>query len=189
MTAAEAPSTTIRERTYTWADATELAAAAQRLDGLDFLAQLAGGTSPPPPINSTTGMALVDVGDGRAVFELEPAEWHYNPIGSVHGGVLATLADSALGCAVHTKLLAGTAYTSLDLTIKFTRAATLDGGLLSCEGRVVSIGRRTATAEAQITDLTGRVICHAVATCLIMPLQSGPPSAMTSSPNSGSPRS
>lgn len=161
-----------RERTYTWVDPKVLATAAQQLDGLDFFAQLGNGDFPPPPINATTGIALVEVSDGRAVFELQPEEWHYNPIGSVHGGILATLADSALGCAVHTKLAAGTAYTSLDLTIKFTRAATLDSGLLTCEGRVVSIGRRTATAEAQITDKTGRVIGHAVATCLIMPIQS-----------------
>lgn len=174
MTATDAsgiPATT-RERAYTWADPAVLAAAALRMDGLDFFAQLGNGDYPPPPINATTGIALVEVGDGRAVFELEPAEWHYNPIGSVHGGILATLADSALGCAVHTKLSAGTAYTSLDLTIKFTRSATLDSGLLTCEGRVVSIGRRTATAEAQITDKTGRVIGHAVTTCLLMPIQS-----------------
>lgn len=172
MTVTETPIGTVRERSYTWADPAVLAAAAQRMDGLDFFAELGGGDFPPPPINATLGMALVEVGDGRAVFELQPEEWHYNPIGSVHGGILATLADSALGCAVHTKLSAGTAYTSLDLTIKFTRAATLDSGLLTCEGRVVSIGRRTATAEAQITDQTGRVIGHAVATCLIMPIQS-----------------
>ncbi|WP_067439425.1 PaaI family thioesterase [Nocardioides jensenii] len=174
MTAAHASasSATTRERAYTWADPAVLAAAAQRMDGLDFFAQLGNGDFPPPPINATTGIALVEVSDGRAVFELEPAEWHYNPIGSVHGGILATLADSALGCAVHTKLSAGTAYTSLDLTIKFTRAATLDSGRLTCEGRVVSIGRRTATAEAEITDKTGRVIGHAIATCLIMPIPS-----------------
>lgn len=116
------------------------------------------GKFPPPPINQTLGLALVEVGDGRAVFELTPAEWHHNPIGSVHGGILATLADSALGCAVHTKLSAGTGYTSLDLTIKFTRAATLDSGTLTCEGHVVTIGRRRATAEAQITDKSGRVM-------------------------------
>lgn len=110
-----------RERTYTWADPTLFAKAAQELAGLDFFAQLSNGMWPPPPINATTGIALVEVGDGRAVFELEPAEWHYNPI---------------------------------------------------CEGRVVSIGRRTATAEAQITDQAGRVIGHAVTTCLLMPIQS-----------------
>ena len=158
----------VRERTYSWVDPQVFATAAQELDGLDFFAQLGDGKFPPPPINETLGMTLVEVGDGRAVFELTPEEWHYNPIGSVHGGILATLADSALGCAVHTKLSAGTGYTSLDLTIKFTRAATLDSGTLTCEGHVVTIGRRTATAEAQITDKTGRVIGHAVATCLII---------------------
>lgn len=157
-----------RERTYAWADPQIFAAPARELDGIDFFEQLGEGGFPPPPINATLGMGLVEVSDGRAVFELTPQEWHYNPIGTVHGGVLATLADSALGCAVHTKLAAGTAYTSLDLTIKFTRPATLDSGTLTCEGRVVSIGRRTATAQAEITDTTGRVIAHAVASCLIM---------------------
>lgn len=158
----------VRERTYAWADPQLFAAAARELDGLDFFKQLGDGELAPPPINATLGMALVEISDGRAVFELTPEEWHYNPIGTVHGGILATLADSALGCAVHTKLKAGTGYTSLDLTIKFTRAATMDSGTLTCEGRVVTIGRRTATAEAEITDKTGRVIGHAVATCLIM---------------------
>ncbi|MEU6134607.1 PaaI family thioesterase [Nocardioides sp. NPDC047086] len=158
----------VRERTYTWADPQLFATAARELDGIDFFEHLGDGELAPPPINSTLGMTLVEVGDGRAVFELTPEEWHYNPIGTVHGGILATLADSALGCAVHTKLKAGTGYTSLDLTIKFTRAATLESGTLTCEGRVVTIGRRTATAEAEITDKTGRVIGHAVATCLIM---------------------
>lgn len=157
-----------RQRTYEWADPRVLAQAAAGLDGLDFFEKLRNGTLPDPPIGSTLGMSLVDFGDGRATFELPPAEWHYNPIGSVHGGILSTLADSALGCAVHTKLKAGTAYTSLDLTMKFTRAATVDSGVLRCEGRVVTIGRRTATAEATITDGSGRTIAHAVTTCLIM---------------------
>src|SRR4051794_29885998 len=104
MTSTASSGETTRERSYTWADPAVLAAAAQQLDGLDFFAQLAGEDFPPPPINATLGMALVEVGDGRAVFSLQPEEFHYNPIGSVHGGILATLADSALGCAVHTKL-------------------------------------------------------------------------------------
>ena len=80
----------------------------------------------------TTGIRAVEFGDGRAVFELEPAEWQYNPIGSVHGGVLTTLADSALGCAVHTKLGVGRGYTSLELKINFTRAVTVSSGPLRC---------------------------------------------------------
>ncbi|WP_238408000.1 PaaI family thioesterase [Pimelobacter simplex] len=98
---------------------------------------------------------------------MQPEEWHYNPIGSVHGGMIAGLADSALGCAVHTKLPAGVGYTSLDLHIKFTRAANLDSGLLRCRADVVTIGRRTATAEATVHDDHGRVVAHAIATCLL----------------------
>lgn len=160
--------TLIRERTYRWAPPSELAAAAQKLGGLEFLSKIASGELPQPPAGVTTGIVPVEIGDGYAIFELEPAEWHYNPIGSVHGGILSTLADSALGCAIHTKLLAGTGYTSLDLTVKFTRAPTLNGGSLRCIGRVLTLGRRTGTAEAQITDASGRLIAHAVTTCLIL---------------------
>jgi uncharacterized protein (TIGR00369 family) len=116
----------------------------------------------------TLGMTLADVDEGFAAFEVVPAEWHYNPIGTVHGGVLSTLADSALACAVHTTLAAGEAYTSLDLVMKFTRAATVDSGRLRCEGRVVTRGRRAATAEGRIIDAAGRVVAHAVTTCLII---------------------
>ena len=157
-----------RERSYTWGDPKELATAALQLSGRDFLAQIGNGQLPVPPAGATTGIVPAEIGEGYAAFTLEPAEWHYNPLGSVHGGILATLADTALGCAIHTRLPAGTAYTSLDLTIKFTRAATLDSGLLTCEGSVVSFGRRAATAEARITDSEGRVIAHAVTTCLII---------------------
>jgi uncharacterized protein (TIGR00369 family) len=158
-----------RERSYTWGDPLELATAARSLSGRDFLARIGSGELPEPPFGATTGIVPVEIGDGNVVFQLEPAEWHYNPIGSVHGGILSTLADSALGCAIHTKLPAGTGYTSLDLTIKFTRAATLDSGLLTCTGQVMSIGRRIGTAEARITESAGRMVAHAVTTCLIMP--------------------
>lgn len=156
-----------RERTYTWEDPKVFADPAAQLSGLDFLGKISSGELPAVPAGATTGVLPVGVGDGWAEFELEPAEWHYNPIGSVHGGMLAGLADSALGCAVHTKLPAGTGYTSLDLNIKFTRAANLDSGLLRCRAEVVTIGRRTATAEARIVDSQGRVVAHAIATCLI----------------------
>lgn len=159
----------VRERTYSWPDPEIFAKAARELDGVDFFRQLADGTFPAPPISATLGMTLVEVDDGRVVFEVIPQEWHYNPIGTVHGGVLATIADSALGCAVHTKLKAGTGYTSMDLNIKFTRAATLETGPLTCTGRVVTLGRRAATSESEITDRSGRVIAHAIATCLIIP--------------------
>lgn len=159
-----------RERRYTWEDPRLLAVAAQQVSGREFLDQISNGTLAVPPVCETTGIYPGKVGEGTATFTLEPAEWHYNPIGSVHGGILSTLADSALGCAVHSALPAGTGYTSLDLTIKFTRAATVDSGLLTCEGRVVTMGRRAATAEATITDAGGRIIGHAVTTCLLFPI-------------------
>ncbi|WP_460773609.1 PaaI family thioesterase [Microbacterium sp. GXF7504] len=160
--------TGVRERTYAWNDPAELAAAAARTDGLDLLNRIGAGELPIPPAAATTGIRPVEVGDGFAVFDLDPAEWQYNPMGTVHGGILSTLADTALGCAVHTTLSAGTGYTTLDLTMKFTRAVTVDSGTVRCEAHVVSRGRRTATAEARVTDAAGRVVAHGVTTCILL---------------------
>jgi uncharacterized protein (TIGR00369 family) len=158
---------TTRERTYRWADPKVFTDAAHGLSGIEFLHKIGSGELPAVPAGATTDIVPVAVGDGWAEFEMQPAEWHYNPIGSVHGGMLAGLADSALGCAVHSKLPAGTGYSSLDLAIKFTRGARLESGLLRCRAEVVTIGRRTATAEARIVDSHGRVVAHAIATCLL----------------------
>jgi len=97
--------------------------------------------------------------------------WQYNPIGSVHGGVVATLLDSAAGCAVHSRLSAGTAYTSLDLAVRFLRPVTVDTTTLTCTGEVLSVGRRTALAEARLTDSAGRLFAHATSTCLLIPVE------------------
>ena len=94
-------------------------------------------------------------------------EFHYNPLGSVHGGMLATMLDTAAGCAVHSTLAVGEGYTSLDLTTKFLRPATLESGLLTCVGKVISRGRRTALAEAHLTDEAGRLIAHATSSCML----------------------
>jgi uncharacterized protein (TIGR00369 family) len=156
-----------RERTYSWDDPLILAEAATRMSGLEFLTSYAAENLPRPPALVTAGISPVSFADGSAVFELTPAEWQYNPIGSVHGGILTTLADSALGCCVHTKLARGFGYTSLELKINFTRAVTVKSGRLLCEGRVITIGRRIATCEATIKDQTERVVAHATSTCLI----------------------
>lgn len=97
-------------------------------------------------------------------------EHHYNPIGSVHGGVYATVLDSATGCAVHSTLPAGVGYTSLDLSVKFLRGMTAGTGRALCEGRVVHRGRRTALAEATLRDTEGRLLATASSTCLIVDL-------------------
>jgi uncharacterized protein (TIGR00369 family) len=104
------------------------------------------------------------------VFSLEPAEHHYNPIGSVHGGVFATLLDSAAGCAVHSTLPAGVGYTSVDLNVKFLRGMTTDTGRVTCEGRVVHGGRRMVLAEATLTDGSGRLLATATSSCLVFDL-------------------
>ncbi|GHH85714.1 phenylacetic acid degradation protein [Streptomyces sulfonofaciens] len=159
-----------RERTYRWQDPATTAAAVPGRSGREFLEAIGDGTLPRPPILDTLGIDVVEVGDGRVVFALTPAEWHYNPIGSVHGGVMATLADTALGCAVHSRLPAGTGYTSLEVKINFTRAVTLASGRLVCEGKVLTLGRRTATSEARILDQQDRLVAHASTTCLVFPV-------------------
>lgn len=106
---------------------------------------------------------------GAIHVELEPdAARHYNPLGTVHGGVIATLLDTAAGCSVHSTLAAGEAYTSLDLTVKYLRPVTAESGRLRAVGRVVSRGRRTALAEAQLFDAGGRLVAHATSSCMLL---------------------
>ncbi|UFN46019.1 PaaI family thioesterase [Nocardioides okcheonensis] len=156
-------------RTVTWAtpgqgDLTRLL----ELDGLGQLEAMRAGELPPPPIMDTLGMTDMRVERGRVVVEMPAAEFHYNPLGSVHGGVISTLLDTAAACSVHTTLAVGELYTSVDLTVKFLRPVTVGSGLLTCEGTVISRGRRTALAQAQLTDEAGRLVAHATSTCLIM---------------------
>jgi uncharacterized protein (TIGR00369 family) len=101
------------------------------------------------------------------VFAVEPAEYHYNPIGLVHGGLACTLLDSAMGCAVHTTLPAGTGYTTLELKVNLIRPLTRETGRVLCEGTIIHVGGRTATAEARITDAAGALYAHATTTCMI----------------------
>ena len=137
------------------------------LSGIDQLrAWLAGGRQ--PAIGETLGIKLVEVEEGRAVFEGIPGLHVYNPIGMVHGGYAATLLDSACGCAVHSRLSASQAYTTLELKVAYHKAMRADTGPVRAEGRVVSLGRRTAFAEARLTDAEGRLYATATSTLLVM---------------------
>jgi len=156
-----------RERSYSWHDPLLSAAAARGIDGLTFVRMLAAGEVAPSPIATTLGFTVLEVESGRVVFGMEPAEYHFNPIGSVHGGVFATLLDSACGCAVHSSLPAGTAYTSLDLSVKFLRGLGAGSGPVRCEGLVVHVGGRTALAEARLYDGADRLCAHATSSCMI----------------------
>ncbi|MHA5053897.1 PaaI family thioesterase [Streptomyces sp. SD15] len=159
-----------RTRTYQWEDPEALAQAAGRMAGIDFLRELRAGRLPGPPINYTVDFALDEVEPGSVVFSLTPGEEHYNPIGSVHGGIFATLLDSAASSAVQSTLPQGMATTSLDLTVKFLRPITVDTGPVRAIGTVVSKGRQTALAQAQLVDARDRLLAHATSSCLIFPV-------------------
>ena len=162
-----------RERTYSWGDPGESATAARISAGLEVLQAMARGELPAPPVIATLGFVLDSVEAGRVQFSFEPAEYHYNPIGSVHGGVYATLLDSATGCAVHSMLPAGVGYTSLDLTVKFLRAITVDTGRVRCIGTVTHLGGRTALAEATLIDESDRLLGTALSSILLIRPQPG----------------
>ncbi|MFD8077769.1 PaaI family thioesterase [Streptomyces sp. NPDC059718] len=159
-----------RSRTFEWGDPKVSAAAVGRTSGLEFLRDVLAGRLPAPPIASTLGFTLEEVEEGRAVFAMEPGEEHYNPIGSVHGGVYATLLDSAAGCAVQSVLPEGMGYTSLDLNLKFLRPITVDTGKVRAVGTVLNQGRRTALAQAELFDATDRLLAHATSSCMLFPV-------------------
>ncbi|WP_371667427.1 PaaI family thioesterase [Streptomyces sp. NBC_00289] len=161
-----------RTRTYEWEDPAISAAVAGRTSGLDMMRDLLARRLPGPPVAATLDFALEEVEEGRAVFSLLPGEEHYNPIGSVHGGVYATLLDSAAGCAVHSTLPPGMGYTSLDLTVKFLRRITVDTGKVRAIGTVISRGRQTALAQAQLLDGADRLLAHATSSCMLIPVPS-----------------
>jgi uncharacterized protein (TIGR00369 family) len=113
------------------------------------------------------GFRVAEIEDGRVVFAGTPGEEVYNPIGTVHGGYAATLLDSACGCAVHSRLAAGQGYTTLELKVAYHRAMTSKTGEVFAEGRVVTLGRRAAFAEATLKDANGRLYATATSSLLI----------------------
>ena len=160
-----------RSRTHTWSLPASYAAA-DRLTGLELLRLTIDGGLPQPPICGTLGFRLVEAHEGRAVFEGETGEHLLNPMGSVHGGYLATLLDSALGCAVMTTLAAGRAYTTVQLGVNLVRPVFADTERLRCEGTVIHAGRTTATAEARVTGAdSGKLYAHATTTCAVFAWQ------------------
>jgi uncharacterized protein (TIGR00369 family) len=156
-----------RSRTYSWTDPAEHAAVMGSRSGLELLQAMAAGEFPAPPVMHLIDMAGLEVEEGSVTVHLDPQEFHYNPLGTVHGGVLSTLLDTAAACSVHTTLPAGVGYTSLDLTVKFLRPVTVASGRITARGAVLQRGRRTALAEARMTDAAGRLVAHATSSCLI----------------------
>jgi len=138
-------------------------------DGVGFLKAMIAGLVPQPPMCELLGFHLVDADVGRAVFEGQPGFHHYNPFGVVHGGLAATMLDSALGCAVHSTLPAGDGFTTLELKVNLVRAISKDTGLLRAEARILHRGRTVATGDADLKDAAGKLYAHASTTCMIFP--------------------
>ncbi len=157
-----------RTRTYSWEDPLALHGQMATRSGLEVMQMMAAGELPPPPIAETLGFRLVEAAPGRAVFECEPAEYHYNPIGIVHAGLAMTLMDSAMGLAFVTTIEAGVGWTTLELKANFTRPLTVDTGSVRCVGTVIHPGRRVATTEARLEDGEGRLCAHGTSTILVL---------------------
>jgi uncharacterized protein (TIGR00369 family) len=159
--------TELRRRIVEWSDPVEAARLGHGLSGADYLRKIIAGDIPKPPIALTLGFDLAEIGEGFAVFTLVPGEHHYNPLATMHGGVICTLLDSAMGCAVHTVVPKGSSYTTAELKVNFVRPITRDTPPVRAEGRVIHRGRQLATAEGKLLDGSGRLYAHGVTTCLL----------------------
>ncbi len=143
--------------------------------GMEVFELMLAGELPPPPIGETLDFVLVEVEPGRAVFQGKPGLAHYNPLGTVHGGWFATLLDSCVGCAVHSALPAGKAYTTVELKINLVRALTVKVPLVRAEGKVIHMGRSMGVAEGRLVGHDGKLYAHATTTCFIMDAPSPKP--------------
>ncbi len=159
---------TPRTKTVSWYDPMPTAALGRTMSGRELLEAIRVGRIPAPPIATLMGFTIEEIGEGRVVFTCTPDESLYNPIGMVHGGLVCTLADTVIGCSVHTLLEPGVGYTSIDLTVSYLRPVHADGTALRATGLVTKPGRRVAFATAEIVDGAGKVVATASGSVLIM---------------------
>lgn len=159
-----------RSRLITWTDPMVSAAQARTMSGLEYMQALRDGSIAAPPIAALMNMELLEVEPGRVVFAVEPAEYHYNPLGIVHGGLAATLVDSAMACAIYSMAPPGIAYTTIELHLNYIRPITDQTGRIRSIGEIIHVGRRLATAQARLVDDQDKLYGHATTTCLIVEL-------------------
>jgi uncharacterized protein (TIGR00369 family) len=143
---------------------------ARTMDGLALMTGVMNGTFPAPPIGRALGFWISHVEAGKVAFAYEPVFDHYNPLGSVHGGIAATLLDSVMGCCIHTMLKAGSGYTTVEIKVNYVRAMTHETGQVRAEGKVINVGSRIATSEGRLVDGASRLLAHGTTTCLIFPI-------------------
>jgi uncharacterized protein (TIGR00369 family) len=154
----------------TWQDPKATAAQGMALSGLAYMQAIVRGELPLPPICHLVGIRFTEAAPGRIVMVLDPSERHYNALGTVHGGIAATVLDSVMGCAVHCTLPPGRGYTTLEIKVNYLRAITEETGPVRAEGTVVHAGRSTAMAEGRLVDGAGRVYAAGSTTCLLFDL-------------------
>jgi uncharacterized protein (TIGR00369 family) len=143
---------------------------ARTMDGLTLFRGLLEGRFPAPPIGRALGFRVSEVELGRVAFSYTPVFEHYNPLGTVHGGIAATLLDSVMGCCIHTALKAGIGYTTVEIKVNYVRAMTDRTGPVTAEGKVINVGSRIGTSEGRLYDATGKLLAHGTTTCLIFPI-------------------
>ncbi|HEX6576324.1 MAG TPA: PaaI family thioesterase [Gemmatimonadaceae bacterium] len=160
-----------RTKTVTWSDPSAGREAARTLTGLEWLRAMARREAPPPPLAEVLGFELEKIEEGIVVITLEPQEYHYNPMGVLHGGMAATLFDSALGCAVQTMLPPAYAAPTMQLQINYIRPITIGTGKVFCNGATIHVGKRSATAEGRLTDSDGKLYAHATGTFIVTALE------------------
>jgi uncharacterized protein (TIGR00369 family) len=152
-------------------DAMTVAQRAAGISGLEFFQPWldAENMPPPPPIVVMLGMEWVELEPGRAVLSLEPEEWMINPIGLIHGGIIATLLDTVLSCSVHSTLPAEALYATTDLHTRYVRPMQADTGRVIATGSVIHSGRRHATAEGRVeVEATSKLVATGTAGCAII---------------------
>lgn len=157
----------LRSRTIEWEDPTPHVQRGLAMRPLDYWKELVAQTMPRSPIAVLMGITGLEVEEGRAVFAADPGEEHYNPIGVVHAGLVFTLLDSTMACAVHTTMERGF-FSTLEVKVNFVRTVHASTGRLTCEAKVVHVGRQIATVEGRVTDPRGKLVAHGVGTCLLV---------------------
>ena len=166
-------SDTSRQRLVTWADPLGIREAMLAMDGRAFFTAATTGSLPEPPMMRLMGFRVRAGAAGQIVFEAEPAEYHYNPMGFVHGGFAATILDSAIGYSIVSRLPEGASFTTLEIKVSYLRAMTDQTGVVHTDTTIVSLGRQIASVESRLLDASGRVYATASSTCLIFRPEAG----------------
>lgn len=159
-----------RSRKFSWADPRPALDIARKVGGLEYTRMVMRGEVSPAPVCELVGFRFTLADPGTIDLEFEPAEYHYNVVGSVHGGITCILLDSAMSIAVHTTLPADHGFATLQLNTHFVRPIAVRTGPMRCEGKVTHKGTRIATAEGRLVDMSGKLYAHGTATCMTFPL-------------------